>query len=176
VLPEGWTLANHNVVKYSADGAEFSINKRREAPYIWTSFYILFGRVEVVMKAANGTGIVSSAVLMSDSQDKIDWEWSGNNFANPSGKVQTNYFGKGITGNYDRGTQPFMDSPQTKFHTYGFDWSPIELTWSIDGQIIRTPKVTDGNTADHQYPQSPSKFHLGVWCAGDPDGHPDTVS
>ncbi|ERF73146.1 hypothetical protein EPUS_02987 [Endocarpon pusillum Z07020] len=175
-LPEGWTLANYATVKYGANGAEFTFNKRFEAPYIWTSFYILFGRVEVVMQAAPGIGMISSAVLMSDDQDEIDWEWSGNNFGHNTGKVQTNYFGKGITGYWDRGTQPDMDDPINKFHTYTFDWSPTTLTWAIDGQVIRTLKAADTNSGAYQYPQSPSKLHLGVWCAGDPNSHPNTVS
>lgn len=127
------------------------------------------------MQAAPGVGIISSAVLMSDDQDEIDWEWSGNDFATGSGKVQTNYFGKGITGIYDRGTLPAIDSPQTKFHTYKIDWTPTTLTRPIDGKTVRVHKAADSDKSTHQYSQSPSKFHLGLWCAGDPDMHPATA-
>lgn len=40
----------------------------------WTIFY---GKVEVVMKAATGQGIVSSIVLESGVLDEIDWEFLG---------------------------------------------------------------------------------------------------
>ena len=43
------------------------------------------------MRAAPGTGIVSSAILQSDDLDEIDWEWIGGS----STKAQSNYFGKG---------------------------------------------------------------------------------
>jgi hypothetical protein len=33
----------------------------------------MFGYFEVVMRAANGTGIVSTAILESDDLDEIDW-------------------------------------------------------------------------------------------------------
>ena len=41
---------------------------------------MLFGKIEVVLQAAPGQGIVSSSVMMSDDLDEIDWEWSGSNF------------------------------------------------------------------------------------------------
>ena len=59
----------------------------------------MFGHVEFTIKAAPGTGIVSSAVLQSDCLDEIDWEWLGGDDA----QVQSNYFGKGITVSYNRG-------------------------------------------------------------------------
>jgi hypothetical protein len=66
----------------------------------------MFGKVEAVVKAAPGAGIVSSVVLQSDDRDEIDWEWVGSD----SEQVQTNYFGKGITGSYNRGAfNPALD-------------------------------------------------------------------
>jgi len=47
--------------------------------------------VSFYMRAAPGTGIVSSAILQSDDLDEIDWEWIGGS----STKAQSNYFGKG---------------------------------------------------------------------------------
>lgn len=44
------------------------------------------------LKAAPGTGIVSSAILQSDDLDELDWEWLGG--TDYASKVQTNYFGK----------------------------------------------------------------------------------
>ncbi|CAJ2500838.1 Uu.00g036910.m01.CDS01 [Anthostomella pinea] len=58
------------------------------------------------MQTAPGIGVISSAVLMSDDLDEIDWEFSGNDFGQSTPTLQTNWFGKGITGIWDRGTQP----------------------------------------------------------------------
>ncbi|KIV89100.1 hypothetical protein PV10_08704 [Exophiala mesophila] len=174
--PAEWTLADHATVDYAAnDGATFTFRKRYDAPYIWTNFYFLYGKVEVVLKAAPGIGIITGAVLMADDGDEVDWEWSGNNFGNKTGKVQTNFFGKGITGNYGRGTEELVDSPQSKFHTYSYDWTPEALSWSIDGRVVRILRNNGTTTGDWQYPQTPSRLHLGVWCAGDPDAYAGTV-
>jgi hypothetical protein len=54
-------------------GAEFSIKEQGDAPTIESEFYIFFGYVEVNMRAANGTGIVSTLVIESDDLDEIDW-------------------------------------------------------------------------------------------------------
>jgi hypothetical protein len=56
-----------------ADGSEFTINKLGDGPTIQSNFYMFFGYVEVVMKAAPGAGIVSSFVMESDDLDEIDW-------------------------------------------------------------------------------------------------------
>ncbi|KIW15474.1 hypothetical protein PV08_05520 [Exophiala spinifera] len=174
-LPSDWIQAEGAPVTFGKNGANFTIGKRFDAPYIWTRFYVLFGRIETVVKIAPGTGIVTSAVMMSDDLDEIDWEWSGNNFAQSSGRVQTNWFGKGIPGTYDRGSQPQVDNPQGQYHTYVFDWTPDTLTWLVDGSNVYTTKNSHQTSSAYQYPQTPSRLHLGVWAAGDQDNNPATV-
>ncbi|KIX97036.1 uncharacterized protein Z520_07150 [Fonsecaea multimorphosa CBS 102226] len=174
--PSDWILADYATVGYgSPNGANFTFAKRYDAPYIWTRFYVLFGHIEVVVQAAPGAGIITSSVMMSDDLDEIDWEWSGNNFASSSGAVQTNYFGKGQIGNSDRGSQPSVDDPEDTFHTYALDWQPDQLVWSIDGVAVRTLTNNGATTGSYQYPQTPSRLHLGLWCSGDPSTPYGTV-
>jgi hypothetical protein len=59
---------------FGANGAEFTIVKSGDSPTVKTNFYLFFGSISVVMRAAPGTGIVSSIVLMSDDLDEVDWE------------------------------------------------------------------------------------------------------
>ncbi|KEQ76873.1 concanavalin A-like lectin/glucanase, partial [Aureobasidium namibiae CBS 147.97] len=174
-IPPDWTLSNYASIKFGSKGAEFTVAKRFDSPQLWTNFYIHYGKTEVVAQVAPGTGIVSSAVLMSDDLDEIDWEWSGNNFGDTVSKGQNNYYGKGITGNYDRGSFFNIASPQTQFHTYTVDWTPTALTWSVDGTVVRTFYASDADNGSHQYPQSPAKFQLGIWAGGDPGNAWGTV-
>ncbi|TIA53439.1 concanavalin A-like lectin/glucanase, partial [Aureobasidium pullulans] len=74
-IPSEWTISDWATVKFGSKGAEFTVSKRFESPQLWTNFYIHYGKVEIVAQVAPGTGIVSSAVLMSDDADEIDWEW-----------------------------------------------------------------------------------------------------
>ncbi|KAL8977787.1 MAG: hypothetical protein Q9205_006483, partial [Flavoplaca limonia] len=164
-LSPEWQLANYANVSLGDQGAELTFAKRYDAPTMWTKFKFFFGRVEFVVKAAPGVGIISSTVLLSDDLDEIDWEFLGGVTTN----VQTNYFGKGYTGTYNRSTSPAVESPQTQFHTYALDWTTEALTWSIDGVVVRTLKAADADGNGDQYPQTPMKVSLSLWDGGDPD-------
>lgn len=123
-------------------------------------FYFLFGRVDVKLKASTGTGIVSSVVLESDDLDEIDWEWLGGDVT----EVQTNFFGKGNTTSYDRGTYQQVSTPQSTFHTYSFDWTSERVEWLIDGTTVRTLNYDDALAlGGKNYPQTPMRLKLGSW-------------
>ena len=88
-----WEEKNAGKVDWSDKGTTFTITSRGESPMIQSTFYMLFGRLEVVMKAAKGKGIVSSAILQSECLDEIDWEFLGSNTTH----ILTNYYGKGTS-------------------------------------------------------------------------------
>jgi hypothetical protein len=58
---------------YGDDGAEFIMSSDGLAKTITSTKYIFFGKVVLYMKAANGTGVISSFVMESDDFDEIDW-------------------------------------------------------------------------------------------------------
>lgn len=151
-------------------GAVFTINKETDAPTISSTGYIFFGKVDVVVRASKGQGVVTSFVLQSDDLDEIDWEWLGGDDT----EVQTNYFGKGNTTTYDRGGFSGVGSPVEDFHTYTIDWTAEELNWIIDGTTVRTLKYADANGGSN-YPQTPMQIKLGTWVAGRKDAAIGTV-
>ncbi|EME83583.1 glycoside hydrolase family 16 protein, partial [Pseudocercospora fijiensis CIRAD86] len=169
-VPNNWIIADYaeQYLSFSnSKGLEFRLPDGLSAPYIWTKNYLHYGKVEVTLQSAPGIGVISSAVLMSDTLDEIDWEWSGNDFALKVPTIQTNYFGQGVTGNWDRGTQPRVEKNMTQnFMTYTFDWKPDSLSWAINGNVIRTLYAKNQDNNQYRYPQSPSRFHLGLWDAG----------
>ncbi|KAJ2956582.1 hypothetical protein NQ176_g11310 [Zarea fungicola] len=74
------SFAAQGVPAYSpASGVSFTVAASGDAPQLNSLFYIMFGHVEITMKAAPGAGIVSSVVLESDDLDEIDMEWLGSN-------------------------------------------------------------------------------------------------
>ncbi|KAK4505326.1 hypothetical protein PRZ48_003289 [Zasmidium cellare] len=180
-IPANWTISNYASIPFGPNGAEFTFAKRYDAPQLWTDFFILFGKVTLTARIANGTGIISSFVLISDDFDEIDFEFSGNNFGDKAsqGKGQNNYFGKGITGNYDRGGWFDVEDPQGSWHEYAVEWTEEKIVWSVDGRVVRTFLARDGTTAKgsaYQFPQTPSKFQLGIWAGGDPGMNEGTKS
>jgi beta-glucanase (GH16 family) len=148
-------------MKYGPQGAEFFIDSEFDAPTVESHWNIFFGRVDVVLKASTGKGIVSSVVLESDDLDEIDWEWLGGDYTS----VESNYFGKGDTTTYDRAIYHPISNPQLDFHTYSIDWSPERINWEIDGAVIRT-LTYDAAAGGSRYPQTPMKLKLGSWVGG----------
>lgn len=62
-----------DMISYQSDGAHFRVEKTNDAPTITSNFYIMWGKLNVVLRAAPGAGIISSMVLLSDVLDEIDW-------------------------------------------------------------------------------------------------------
>ncbi|KAL4949007.1 concanavalin A-like lectin/glucanase domain-containing protein [Aspergillus filifer] len=166
---DGWVKAAGDV-SFGPDGAELTINKQGDAPTIETDFYFFFGKAEVVMKAAPGTGIVSSVVVESDVLDEVDWEALG---GVPT-QIQTNYFGKGDTSSYDRVTYEPVDSTQSSFHTYTIEWTPQAISWAIDGDVRRTLTRAEAQGGS-RFPQTPARLRIGIWAGGDPTNGEGTI-
>ncbi|KAL4947234.1 concanavalin A-like lectin/glucanase [Aspergillus filifer] len=166
---DGWNTTSGNV-DITSQGAAFTINEQGDAPTIESEFYIFFGRVEVVMQSANGTGIISTAILESDDLDEIDWE----QISTFPTQITTNYFGKGNTTSYDRATSVSVSNPNTEFHTYTIDWTAEKTEWFVDGESVRTLNYADAVDGTN-YPQTPMRVRIGIWAGGDPDNGQGTI-
>ncbi|KAG6009530.1 hypothetical protein E4U21_002166 [Claviceps maximensis] len=149
----------------TTDGVSFSVSRGGDAPQLQSLFSIMFGRVDITMRAAPGAGIVSSLVLESDDLDEIDMEWLG---SDPD-EMQSNYFGKGQTTTYNRGRFHAVPGTQTRWITYTVDWTSERIAWIVDGRVVREQRADDGDAAVRsQYPQTPMQVKFGAWAGGDP--------
>ncbi|KAI2610500.1 glycoside hydrolase family 16 protein [Hypoxylon sp. NC1633] len=169
--PTGIFNATAGAVDYSVNnGAAFTITKKGESPTLISNFYFFFGRTEVHLKAAPGTGIISSIVWSSDVLDEVDWEFMGGNTTHAS----TNYFGKGQRVFTNAGYHPVNGGVQDDYHNYTCVWTKDQLDWYIDADHIRTLLAKDANNTKN-YPQTPMKLSLGIWAGGDPDQPKGTI-
>lgn len=133
---------------------------------------MFFGRVSFFLKAAPGTGIVSSAILESDDLDEIDWEWLGG--ADYVSKTSLNYFGKGNTTSYDRASWAGVANTQSVTHNYTITWTAAATTWYIDSVPVRTLNYADA-VGGKNYPQTPMNIRVGIWAGGDPANAKGTI-
>lgn len=169
--PTGTFNTTAGTVDYtSANGAAFTINKKGESPTLISNFYFFFGRTEVHLKAAPGTGIISSIVWSSDVLDEVDWEFKGGNKSFAS----TNYFGKGQPDFHNANDFEVKGGVQDDYHNYTCTWTKDQLDWYIDGEHVRTLLAKDANNT-LSYPQTPMKLSLGIWAGGDPDQPKGTI-
>jgi beta-glucanase (GH16 family) len=84
--------------------------------------------------------------------DEIDFELLTNNV----NKIHTNVYRNEPlgTGHPDSVN---VDNPVTEYHTYVIKWLPTEVSWSVDGNLIRTSSIS---------PTGPMHFHLNMWVPG----------
>ncbi|KAF5874281.1 putative glycoside hydrolase family 16 protein [Botrytis fragariae] len=157
-------------ITYDSNGASFTVSESGDAPTLSSIFYIMFGKVQITMKAAPGAGIVSTLVLQSDDLDEIDMEWLGADDT----EVQTNYFGKGKVTDYNRGAFNPAANNQGEFITYTIEWTSEQVVWSVGSTVVRvlTPATADSD----QYPQSPMQIKFGAWSGGDSSNAAGTIS
>lgn len=158
-----WKERNAGKFDWSEQGYTFTVQGRGDAPMVQSTFYMMFGRFEVVMKAAPGQGIISSAILQSEDLDEIDWEFRGGNAT----EIMTNYYGKGNT-TYDpsRGKEFIKSNAQSDFHNYTLDWTKDRIQWWMDGEMIRELTPAMALNGDN-YPQTPMNIRMGIWAGGD---------
>ncbi|KAF5674559.1 CRH1-family glycosidase [Fusarium heterosporum] len=149
-------------LKYDEQGALFTINKETDAPTIRSNDYLFFGRVDVVLQAAKGNGVVTSIVLQSDDLDEIDYEFVGGDDA----QVQSNYFSKGDTTTYDRAIYHPVSAPLSTPHKYSVEWTSTKVDWLIDDVVVRTLNAADATRPGYEMPQTPMQVKLGTWVAG----------
>ncbi|KAH9899110.1 concanavalin A-like lectin/glucanase domain-containing protein [Xylariomycetidae sp. FL2044] len=179
--PANWVIASYEEVNFGPRGAEFTYKERRDAPNMWTDFYMLGGRYDVEMQIAPGQGVVSSAVLWSDIQDEIDWEFSGNQHgekpfppADGMWTVETNIFTQGKMWDGAATYQKDVYKPTEQFHKYSVEWDENHMNWYVDDKVVRSVQAKDTPNG-FVFPQSPMKLQLGVWGGGDPDNNYWTI-
>lgn len=161
-----WSSLGSTDPTFPADdsGAAFTVAQHGDAPTVQSKWYVFWGHVSVMMRAAPGTGIISSIVLLSDDLDEIDWEVMGGNTTH----VETNYYGKGNTTQMNSEYFP-CDDPQGGFHNYTVNWDYREIQWILDGTVVRTVTYGQAVGADNKtmYPQTPMQLKIGSWAGGD---------
>ncbi|KAJ9224220.1 CAZyme family GH16 [Paecilomyces variotii] len=136
--------------------------------------YMWYGKATARLKSSRGQGVVTAFILLSDVKDEIDYEFVGADLEH----AQTNYYFQGIT-DYDNGANASASDTFDDWHTYEIDWTPDQITWSIDGQVNRVKKKSEtwNATANrYQFPQTPARVQLSLWPAGLSTNAPGTIA
>lgn len=116
-----------------------------------------YGRYEVIMRPAKGSGLVSAfftytGQYFGDPHDEIDIEFVGMS----TSIIQLNYFRDGKKGKFANIKLPFDASEAD--HLYAFDWKPEGISWYVDGKLIY--RTADG---DRRIPRTPGRIYISNW-------------
>ena len=139
--------------------------------------YVWYGKVSVTMKSSRTAGVVTQFMLVSDVGDEIDVNFIGTDL----GHVQSDYYYQGTSSSSPTVKNLTVSGGDTfgSFHTYTVDWTPDQITWSVDGTPLRVLKKTDtfnANDNKYHYPQTPARVELNLWPAGLPSNSPGTIA
>lgn len=123
----------------------------------------LYGKIEVRMKVAKASGILSTFFTYKNGSEisgtfweEIDIEVLGKNNAQT---FQSNI----ISGNPKKTTEGLHSQPFSladDYHTYGLEWTPDYVAWFLDGIEVR--KETGDQVQELVNPQS---FRFNLWAA-----------
>jgi len=130
---------------------------------LYTTQSYTYGRFEARVQHAPGDGVVSSFFLWKNGSEVAGAYWNEIDFE----KVGANC---GMTTNARYGTTATSHS-QTKtmpgnscaeYHTYGIDWTPSYIAWSVDGSEFRRD-TGDTATAFSQNASAGMAIHFNIW-------------
>ncbi len=120
---------------------------------------VTYGRCEVRMKSAAGSGVVSSFFTYHDGSsnpvanwNEIDIEILGRH----QNQVQFNTITPGQINHVFTSLTPF--NPHAAFHLYAFEWTPDYVAWFIDGYEVH--RQTGAHLATLTRPQ---KIMMNIW-------------
>ena len=194
-LPPGWgnnerqryTSSQNNVlVRLDEDGnSVLSITARDEpGDHQYSSAKLTtqgrqtfrFGRIEARLKVPEGKGLWPAFWLLGENITEVDWPGCGEidimevighapsvvhcsaHYTNGENKLESN------TNNLDAGVNLSDD-----YHVYRLDWTPAQLTFSLDGQVVNTVPIEE----DMKEFLRPHYLIFNVAVGGNWPGDPD---
>ncbi|KAI9755775.1 MAG: hypothetical protein M4579_004138 [Chaenotheca gracillima] len=166
-------VADGNANMLGKDAVLLTLQEDTTGTLLASTSYVWYGKVSARLKTSHGRGVVTAFILLSDVKDEIDFEFVGADLET----AQSNYYFQGIT-DYDNEENITLSNTFENYHTYEIDWTPDQITWSIDGQVGRTKKKSEtwNSTANrYDFPQTPARVQLSLWPAGLPSNGKGTV-
>ena len=124
----------------------------------------LFGKFEATIQASNVPGVVTGFFLHRNSpRQEIDIEIAGNR---PERLIVNVFFNPGSEGaNFDygyRGSPSYIDlgfDASKASHCFTIEWSPCEIIWRVDGDIVHSRKIWGPTPIPHL----PMTLHVNNW-------------
>jgi len=169
----GWTLDKGNISLTTAGELAMLLTEDNGGTRLSSTSYVHYGTITATLKTGQWPGVVTAFITMSDDKDEIDWEWPGDQTL----EAQSNYFWMGVIPTPSYGATHNVSSDTfSNDHQYTIDWQPDTLSWSIDGNVVRTVNKADTQVNGiYNYPTTPSRIQLSLWPAGINTSAPGTV-
>ncbi|HEY7772939.1 MAG TPA: family 16 glycosylhydrolase [Marinagarivorans sp.] len=150
-----------------AAGALNAAAKPYKGAEIFTTDEGLYGKFVIRMQAAKASGVISNFFLWKDGSEldgvpweEVDIEVFGKNNAN---SWQSNIISGLDTKQYSEQVHTINSSFADAYHTFAMEWTPDQVRWLVDGEVIRT---TNGGQARDLI--SPAQARINFWPPENP--------
>lgn len=131
--------------------------------YVPDSKAVTYGRFEMRMMAAKGSGSLSTFFLYKNGSETGAFPWEEVDIEIKGKDNADNWQSNIITGTGGSVHSEQMHGPDQfadRFHTFTVEWTPGKVVWIVDGTVIRT---TEGGQADSLTSPMGNRFNL--WAA-----------
>lgn len=136
-----------------------------------------YGKVEARMKLPTGQGMWPAFWMLGENISEIDWPGCGEIdivelVGNTPNVVQANVHytdGENDYTNDEGAPQTIAETFDQNYHTFGIDWTPTEITFSLDGNAYKTTTIEE----DMKEFQRSFYLVLNVAVGGPWAGNPD---
>jgi endo-1,3-1,4-beta-glycanase ExoK len=144
----------------------YSQNKSYKGAEVYglSQYYVQYGKIEVRMMAATGSGILSTFFTWKEGSEQSSVFWE---------EIDVEVFGKNnatqwqsnlITGFDPRKTSEQVHNNNSslgdEFHTYSVEWTPEYISWYLDGNEFR--KTSTQSAKDIK---SPAGIRFNLWSS-----------
>lgn len=144
-----------------------AVAKPYKAAEVYTLDAMLYGKYVMRMRVAKGGGIISAFFLWKNNSELPEVFWE---------EVDIEAFGKNNAeswqSNIITGLNPRVTSEQTHtagfslgedYHVFTLEWAPGSVTWSVDGNVVRTANAANSDQADDLV--NPSQMRFNFWAS-----------
>ncbi len=122
-----------------------------------------YGRFEARIQHAPGDGVVSSFFLWKDGSEVAGAYWNELDFEKVGAdcSMTTNARYGTAASNHSK-TNAMPGNSCAEYHTYGIDWTPSYIAWSVDGSEFRRD-TGDTATAFSENASAGMTIHFNIW-------------
>jgi beta-glucanase (GH16 family) len=142
---------------------QLSFAKDYKGAEIYSSQSWLYGKIEVRMKVAKASGILSTFFTYKNGSEISGTKWEEIDIE-VLGKNNAQTFQSNIISGYPKKTSEMLHNQNFSladdYHTYGLEWTPDYVAWFFDGKEVR--RTTGDQVKALVNPQS---FRFNLWAA-----------
>lgn len=126
--------------------SEVAFSKNYKGAEIYSNQSYLYGRFEMKIKSAPGSGQLSTFFLYRNNSETATTLWQEIDieiFGKDSNSFQSNVIVEAVEGKKIMTEQKHStpNSLSADFHIYAIEWTPDSISWFLDDSLIRTEKT-----------------------------------